>query len=398
MNIALLWTSVLALATDPTSARAVAGRNERLIVEGEAALENNDGPTALARALVVDDDDRRLDRPRLLLLRGRARALVGLANDAVADLRAARDATAATGATGGGSVKVPGLGREIAVQERARGAFDACADELALEFGDGLIDAPITDDDALLWATCLRATSRRPLAHDVLVGHDGPALGRLRATMLLEDGLPRLARHDVAALVDSLTVDELVAFARAFRSQGDPDFADGLVDAALARFPDDAVVADVATTAATAVNADASAALVRRAALVSGGHADGLRSVGLPGAAWRAILLSSGTDRLRQRLALLVDARAWERVVLLAPRLRAAGLLTADTGTNDNHTDDVVYAIAFANAATGRLDDAEAALDGVSTNAGFTRATELRAAIAACRMAGTDDQETRCPR
>lgn len=384
MSIALLLTSVLALATDPTSARAVASRNERLIVEGEAALENHDAPTALARALVVDDDDRRLDRPRLLLLRGRARALVGLANDAVADLRAARDATA------GGSPKIPGLGREIAIQERARGAFDACADELAAEFGD----APITDDDALLWATCLRATSRRPLAHDVLVGHDGPAVGRLRATMLLEDGLPRLARHDVAALVDDLAVDDLLAFARAFRSQGDPHFADALVDAALARFPDDAIVADVAPTAATAVNADASAALMRRAALVSGGHADGLRSVGLAGAAWRATLLSSGSDRLRQRLALLVDARAWERVVLLVPRLRAAGLLNNDTGTSD----DVAYAIAFANAATGRLDDAEATLDGVSTSAGFTRATELRAAIAACRMAGPDDQETRCPR
>ena len=387
MNIALLWTSVLALATDPTSARAVAGRNERLIVEGEAALENNDGPTALARALVVDDDDRRLDRPRLLLLRGRARALVGLANDAVADLRAARDATAATGATVGGSVKVPGLGREIAVQERARGAFDACADELAAEFGD----APINDDDALLWATCLRATSRRPLAHDVLVGHDGPPVRRLRATMLLEDGLPRLARQDVSAMVDDLAVDDLLAIARAFRSQGDSDFAAGLVDAALARFPDDGLVADVA---ATAVNADASAALMRRAALVSGGHPDALRSVGLPGAAWRAALLSSGSDRLRQRLALLVDARAWERVVLLAPRLRAAGLLKNDTGTGD----DVAYAIAFANAATGRLDDAEAALDGVGTSAGFTRATELRAAIAACRAAGPDQQETRCPR
>jgi hypothetical protein len=387
MSIALLLTSVLALATDPTSARAVASRNERLIVEGEAALAEHDGPTALARALVVDDDDRRLDRPRLLLLRGRARALVGLANDAVTDLRAARDATAATG---GGSLKIQGLGREIAVQERARGAFDACADELAGEFGD----APTGDDDALLWATCLRATSRRPLAHDVLVGHDGPAVRHLRATMLLEDGLPRLARHDVAALVDDLVVDDLLAFARAFRSQGDPDFADALVNAAMARFPDDAVVADVATTAATAVNADASAALTRRAALVSGGHPDGLRSVGLPGAAWRAALLSSGSDRLRQRLALLVDARAWERVVLLAPRLRAAGLLKADTATND----DVAYAVAFANAATGRLDDAEAALDGVGTSAGFTRATELRAAIAACRAAGPDQQETRCPR
>ena len=260
----------------------------------------------------------------------------------------------------------------------------------AAEFGDAPRDR-VTDDDALLWATCLRATSRRPLAHDVLVGHDGPAVRRLRATMLLEDGLPRLARDDVAALVDDLAVDDLLAFARAFRRQGDPVFADGLLDAALARFPDDEVVADVVAT--TTVDANASAAMVRRTALVSDGHANALRSAGLPGAAWRAALLSTGNDRLRQRLALLVDARAWERVVLLTPRLRAAGLLKSD-GAND----DVAYAVAFAAAATGNFDVAEAALDGVSTSAGFTRATELRAAIAACRAAGPDDQETRCPR
>ena len=85
--------------------------------------------------------------------------------------------------------------------------------------------------------------------------------------------------------------------------------------------------------------------------------------------------------------------------MLLAPRLRAAGLLGSHgAGDHAEAHDDVAYAVAFAATAIGNFDVAEAALDAVTTSAGFTRATELRAAIAACRAASPDTQETRCPR
>jgi hypothetical protein len=368
--------ALLAGAVDPTSARAIAHRNEELLSSGEAALADGDAATALARALAVNAADRRLSHARHLLLRGRARARLGLADDAARDLRAARAGLAPT------DERTPQIGREIATVERSRGAFDACADELiAVERS-----APLSDDDAVLLATCLRGTSRATDAHDVLRGRTANAARSLRARALLEDGLPLLAREDVAVLLPGLAAADLLAFAQAFRTAGDVRYARALVDAAVARFPEDV---DVAAALAAADDGGTRAA---RAAWLVDGLADRLRLDGRAPAAWRAALSGDDAGRLRARLALLVDDRSWDRVVALAPRLRAAGLVD----------DEVAYALSFAAFSVGQLDDADAALDGVASAAGFARATELRAAIAACRAAvladDPEEKERMCPR
>jgi tetratricopeptide (TPR) repeat protein len=362
-------------AVDVTSARAIAHRNEVALTEGEAALARGDAALALDRALAVDVKDRRLVRARLLLLRGRARARLGLVDDAVGDLRAAGTAS---------PMDAParvGLTRELAALERARGGFDACADDLAT-----IPATALQDDDAVLLATCLRGTTRAALAHDALAGRSGATVRALRARVRLEDGLPVLAREDVGALVATLDAAELLAFARAFRAAGDVDYARALIDVAVARFPDDA---DVARALAAT---DDGGARAGRASLVVDRLADRLRADGRTREAWATLLADQGVDRLRVRFALLVDDRSWDRVLALAPRLRAAGVFD----------DDVAYAVAYAALHVGRLEDADAALDVVTGATAFARATELRGVIAACRAAkaaaNPEEQERTCPR
>jgi hypothetical protein len=372
----VLLATFLTAVVDPSSARAVARRNETLLAEGEAALDAADASTALARALAIDSGDRRLARARHRLLLGRARAALGLADEAVIDLRAGRDALASDDLVRGR------VGREIARVERARGAFDACADELfALA-----VAGPLDDDDALLQASCLRGTTRRALAHDALAGRQSPDVRALRAALLLEDGLPLLAREDVEHLRDRLAARDLLAFAGSFRAAGDGAFAVDLIETAAMRFPDDVEVAR-----ALATIGDGGGRLVR-AAWVTTGLAERLRTAGRTTSSWNALLADEGPARLRGRLALLVDAQAWDRVRALAPRLRAAGVVD----------DDIGYALAWASLVAGDLEDADASLDGATTASGFSRAAELRAVIAACRAARetgkTDEQERRCPR
>jgi tetratricopeptide (TPR) repeat protein len=367
----------LAAAVDPTSARAIARRNEELLDQGETALARGEGEAALARASAIDTDDRRLPRGRFFRLRGRARAAVGLLDDAVVDLRVARDEP------GESAALVRTLTLELGRHERARGDFGACA----TEFATAHAALPVDDADAIVWATCLRATPDRAKAHDVLAHRRAAVVGELRARLWLEDGLPRLAREELVGLIDALDAPLLVAFARAFDDARDRAFARALLDAAVARHPDDETV--LAAWAAIDDEVPDRSTRAARAALVHSGMATTLRSAGRANDAWRAILAADDDARLRERFALLVDARAWERVAGLAPRLRARGIVD----------DDVAYAVAWAHFARGRLDDAEVALNDVRSPAGFAQATELRAAIAQCRAAlGSADEERRCPR
>ncbi|MBM4281974.1 MAG: hypothetical protein FJ137_14850 [Deltaproteobacteria bacterium] len=376
MTLLVAVAVLVAAAVDPASARAVARRNEEMLAQGEAALARGDAHAALTSALAVTTSDRRLARPRHLLLRGRARAASGLADDAVADLRAAR-----ADLDDGAPVWVT-VTREIARVERSRAAFDACADELLAAERR----APAGDDDAVLLATCLRGTTRTAQAHDALDARVSAEARSLRARIRLEDGLPRLARQDVEALATTLPVHALLSFATAFRAAGDAQFAGALVDAAVARAPDDPEVA------AALADAAPGGAGALRAARVQPGLAERLRIEGKTRDAWNAALIDDGGARLRNRLALLVEERAWDRVRSLAPRLRASGLFD----------DDAAYAVAYAALATGHLDEADAALDVTSGAAAFARATELRAAVAACRAARRSDdplqQERACSR
>jgi hypothetical protein len=367
--VALSLTVALTAAVDPTTARARARQNEAALAAAEAALAAGDASAALAAVLPVDEGDRRLDRRRLQWVRGRARLGVG-------DVAAARDDLAAVFADPPAGA-VDAVRRAFADAERSLGHFDACADVLA-----GLV--AVTDDDRLQWATCLRGTTRRPMAHDVLADGASVAVQAWRVHLWIEDGAPRAARADAFALATSHPPPEVLAWARAFHDGGDPAAALILVDALLGRDDLDELTAD----AAARVLARGGRARVQRASLLAPSLADARRDAGDVEGAWRASITLDGVDRFRQRAALLVDAGAWERLWLLWPRLRAAGL---------GDDDEVAYAVAFAAFTTGRLAEAEAVLDGVNGQATFARATALRAEIKtrqACRV--VDGKESPC--
>jgi len=340
--VVVILCALLGGAVDPTSARATNSRNLRLLDEGEAALQAGAPALALEKALAVDESERRLDRTRFLLLRGRSRIRLGLDSDGAADLAAARPGVPA-------DTRID-FDAELAAAWRSLGRFDACADVL--------LEHPLpmlSDAAAVLAATCLRGTTRAGLAHDVLATRTTHEAALLRARVCLEDHLPRLARQDVADLVNDLDDASLIGFARDFDAAGDSSFATVLRNIVAVRSPDSS----------------------------PGGRARRASRDEAPVAA-RDLPLLPDAQRLRARLTLLVEEQAWERVVALLPRLRASRWLDDD---------DVRYAAAWALFVTGDPDSADAVLDGITGAGAFARATEMRAAMLACREA-----EERCPR
>ncbi len=392
MSVALLVSLALMVGgtVDPTSARAKARRAQEALAAAEAALAAGDASAAVAAALTVDEDDRRVDVRRLRFVRGRAWLGVGDVAAAAADLRPLLDDPPSPD-----SVDV--IRRALAAAERGLGHFDACADVLAA------LSAP-DDDDRVEQARCLRGTSRKALAHDVLAQRPptstpsptsltstpSPALRLLRVSLWLEDGAPTQARADAFALATNAGVvdDKLLwSWVRAFAAAGDRVAADVLLTVLFER---DDVDVDTARAAARFLASAGGRARVSRAGLLEPSLADARRELGDVGGAWRAGLLLDGGARLRHRAALLVEAGAWDRLWQLWPRLRAAGL---------GGDDDVVYAVAFAAVATERLSEASALLDQIQDSGAFARATALRAEIAtqlACRGAATP--ELRCTR
>jgi outer membrane receptor protein involved in Fe transport len=100
--------------------------------------------------------------------------------------------------------------------------------------------------------------------------------------------------------------------------------------------------------------------------------AEPLRAAGAPRAARAALLGAHDAASLRTRLALALDARAWDQARALGPALAASGTLD----------DDVRYALAFANVESSAYQDAEAWLAPITAPDWFERATSLRALIA----------------
>ncbi|MDP2345098.1 MAG: hypothetical protein Q8O67_29405 [Deltaproteobacteria bacterium] len=392
MNVVVVISLMLSGAVDTTSTGAIARANARLLDEAGLLLGRGQHSPALERLIDVDERDRRLDRERFLWLRGRGHCGIGSDALCLRDLAAARQQRSSRP----GALPDTSLNVELATVARRLGQFDICVSVL-----DEILGV-VNDDVALLLAVCLRATavpagrsaaphgdaeagsrrsgplragpagrsaaphgdaeagSRRsgPLragparAHDVLAGRATSAIQALRARMLLEDGAARVARDDIAAVAGVLPLAELDAFASAV-APVDPSFAALLGELAVARFPADAQATS----------------LLRRTAKTT---------------TWGLQLEpseASAVERLRDRLAQLVDAGAWERVRALHPRVRAAGYFDDD---------DVRYALAFALFSTGDLRGAEAVLDGALQ---LERTIALRSALHACELA-----EDRCPR
>lgn len=377
MNAALVVVIAVFVgsAVDPNSVRGRAERAQQAMQQAEQLLVAGDASAALALARTVDDQQPRIDRRALLWLRARAAMPLGLFAEASADLTTLLTVP-------GTSPNPDDVRRALGQAEHQQGKDTACADAFA-----AMTPAAVRDDDAVLWATCLRATPERaPFAHDALAGRASPAVRRLRVQLALEDGLPRQAHDDVGALFDVLSNEELLDLSARFAAANDDVFADTLLDVVLARTANDAAADRI-----SAASMHGRSGWRRLAAVVddvaAGAAVDGLRDGGDAAGAWRAQLTLGGPQRLRQRAALLVEQQQWARVWALLPRLRGASLL------NDA---DIAYAVAFAGVSTGHLDEAERVLDEITDAAAFARTTELRAAIARCRATTKNEQEQLC--
>jgi hypothetical protein len=231
------------------------------------------------------------------------------------------------------------------------------------------------DDAALRTLDAALASSFPPVTPVTPVSE----MHELRARLLLERGMRGAAAPDVDVLARVLAADALAALAEDWHAAA-PELSRVLVDAGVARFPDDArfPALDARLTRIAAPRAAAQAAL-RAGLLDDRARADAvelLRATGDVAAARRVPRTDDGAQELRQRLALAVDAAEWDRAVALQPRLVRAGLVD----------DAVAYALAWAHHEVGNDVDAERLLDGIDDAAWFERATQLRAIIAAAAV------------
>jgi len=367
--------------------RATDRRNDELLVVAEEALAVGDAGRALEALAGVDEGRRTLDRARFLRLRGRCEVEIGAFDAALRDLAAAAapedDATRI----------LVDVARARA--EAGRGHPARCAEVLAR----APAAAFAVDDTVLLASRCAADAGYVDGALAVLeaplqMRPASAALHLQRARLRIGAGAPGLAAADVDAVVDEVAVDDGLDLAARLDTAGARRQAAALLEALARRFPTDARVRGALARANARRDPRAASAQALDAAMLDPARAADaaqlLRDAAQPrSAAVLAGLIPDRPTRLRQRLALLVDAHAWDRVIALTPRLQDAGLLAEDH---------VRYAVAWARAAVGDLDGAESLLDAVKDAAVFERATSLRASLAACRAAAmSPTTEDPCP-
>lgn len=398
MNVSLLALAlVFAAAPAPRPARvgqvdARAGQvdaravdNEVALAHAALALDAGDAHAAMAHLARVDLLAPSLPAFRRAALEGRALVLLGRAAEAALPLREAASLAASRGAALGAPL-------ELALARAERASGDCRAALRALRRAGSL---PSFDDDSMvLQAECHQELDEpQAAAADLdaaLAARPGSLrLRHVRARFLLGRGLPLAAASDVRALLaapEALTADEAIALAGELSAVG-AAAADALaievMDRARQAHPEDARLPATLARLLRARAPRLAAGTAHVAALLDDSlrldHAELEREAGAFAGALRANAASGDPDgesvaRLRQRLAILVDAHAWDRALALQPRLLAAGLRDAP----------VTYALAYASLQVGDPARAEALLDEVTDPAWFERATALRAAIAAC--------------
>ena len=385
----LLFASVSSLpsrATPRLGGAAIDAQNERQLVAAEALFEHNPAQ-ALAVLRSVHEERRTLDRARFLRVRGLVHLRLQHHAAAADDLQAARSALGVTVDALPDAV----LDAAIARAEFGRGACKPALSALS-RLGDRALAAP---DTAVIKVECLwleRAYVRAATSLEraiALTPNDG-GLRLLRARFALEGNLPRAAAADLLVGIDcGASLMATLPLAQKTADQ-DPGAAAPVWQALAAAFPDDSRAAAALASASAGQDPGDASAWAQRALRASPDDdtrvlraAEALRVEGRTQEALRLNAQASGPDKLKQRVALLVDDGAWERVVALRASLAQAGLLKDDA---------VRYAIAYAHYAIGELGAAEAMLDGIADAQLFVRASELRAVITGCQAA-----EERCP-
>ncbi len=212
-------------------------------------------------------------------------------------------------------------------------------------------------------------------------------MARHRVLLLVDMGLFLQARDegtDLLAQPDTKAADH-VAIAEALRRAKQLDQAVAVLERAALEFPDDEAVAIQLGHTYLDQGRPLTAALIfdrlsRRNPKYAVEAAELYRRAGKP---LRALAVNARvaeqSEKIRQRLGLLVDLERFEQAAALHPRLSRLGLLADDA---------IRYALAYAYYRTSRFGQAEQILGPIQDADLFRQANELRRAMEACRQRG----------
>lgn len=266
--------------------------------------------------------------------------------------------------------------------EDAEGALET----LSLGSGSGVDGLPSA---WLIRARSLHALGRLPEAYGALVegGQRFPEqrdFPRQQVLLLVELGLTREAGEQAAALLSGAdaTAEDSLVIGEALRRGGSLDRAAVVLEAARLRFP--AEIEIVVRQAAVAVDAGqplTAARFLQTAAALDPAYAHDAaelyrRAGQIEAALYMNALVTDPTEKVRQRLGILLAAERYEHAAALTERLHRLGILQGD--------DEMAYGLAYAHFRIGALEAAEALLKPISDPALFQKATALRQAMARC--------------
>jgi len=370
--------------SDTKSAQPRSQEDEDALALAAFLIQGGDVDRALTVLDALDAHGEGLDRARYLRLRGHALLRLKRYDEAYRSLDAA--------------VHAGTKGHDV-LHERVRAAHGASLHDETVRALDDM--GSRWRDDAVL--TRIRARALLALGHDALAlatlqgararfadvqAKEVRALALELVGVLAARGLFVEATEVAHAIIPVQNVDESLAMLDALlasehaRTASSMSLVIATAEFVRVRHPDDVRVSQVLARAYADVDKPLSGALVlepfaRRDRARATDVAELYRRAGELESAllWNASA-EDGSEKLRQRFSILIDARRYEEACALAPRLKARGLIDDA---------DVEYALGFASFATGQLDEAERTLLRIDDPRRFADATALVASIASCR-------------
>ena len=347
-------------------------KNAQLLATAELRLAKGQAAAALEALWSIDDSRPKLDRFTRARLLGRAAFAAERYEDARAALEEARALTVARGYRLRADLEL--------LRARAEHALGHCEPALAALERAGRArfdDAPaVIVEAACLAEDGLRAGAVEALSAGLARQETG-TLRAARARLLLDIGARAAALVDARSAAAALPLEDALLMAHDFVEAGALSEATELLRAMRQRAPDD--VRPRLALSRLVTGREAASVAVEAARLDPSRRADAAELLRRDGALSAALRETAGIAdaraRLRARLAVLIDARAWDRALALQAQLRDADLSKDDA---------VRYALAFAAFSVGDDTQASAFLDGIVDAGLFERASRLRVAIAAC--------------
>lgn len=217
---------------------------------------------------------------------------------------------------------------------------------------------------------------------------DDLRMAEQQVLLLIELGLSQeaLARAQLLLRAEGAGAERWILLSEALRGGGQDARAAALLEEARLRFPEDERVPLALAKTYLALDQPLSAGLVLQSASsrrpeLAVEAAECFRRAGQLD---RALRLNGevpdGPTKTRQRLGLLLEAEDFERAAALTPRATRLGLVEED---------EVAYGLAYAWMRLGEAKQAEALLKYIQDPKVFQRATQLRAALAACLAEGS---------